>query len=577
MIRCLCVILFLFVFVPVVHAGGVDMDEQAARERLRVLLKQAGTDGVDVKGLTPLDTTRIVLEHNLAIKDSELDRLTAEQALREAQSLFDPRLSASAAYSNSLSYYRETETYKYLKNTVTFAGPNPVYVLYDDTSPVKYLRFDRERVAGYYLRDIKASDPPPWGNVESKDYSLGLGTDIPWGPGLNLTMNVREKKNFWKNDDGSWGDYKRPWRSAFNESLTLPLPFTKDFGPYSSRDTEVKLAKVMQDVADWSAKDSANNALLEGELAYWDLVVRLQNLLALDRHNRNLKSLLDKTHRLYDDRLCTEYDLALVKSAYTRSVDGMEQGAAAYRTASNRLAELTDAGSGTLFFPKGYAVLADLPLSPIPGEDNPEDVSGNPSYGRQLASVALAEIEEKHRSNQTLPDLSASQSLTLTQGYSNFGYADPGRSMNEVFTNPDMVRQDYGLWYTYPLFNRAANASHGQAMLDAREERTRARQLENSLRRTAADALTMLEGARRRVTITAKGVELARAAYRKALDMQSDREITEYEILSKSSNQLTAELAYINARMDCQKAAARFQAALGAYQERYATRDGGES
>ncbi len=198
MIRRLCVILFLFVFVPAVHAGGVDMDEQAARERLRVLLRQAGTDGVDVKGLTPLDTTRIVLEHNLAIKDSELDRLTAEQALREAQSLFDPRLSASAAYSNSLSYYRETETYKYLKNTVTFAGPNPVYVLYDDTSPVKYLRFDRERVAGYYLRDIKASDPPPWGNVESKDYSLGLGTDIPWGPGLNLTMNVREKKNFWK-------------------------------------------------------------------------------------------------------------------------------------------------------------------------------------------------------------------------------------------------------------------------------------------------------------------------------------------------------------------------------------------
>ncbi len=106
----------------------------------------------------------------------------------------------------------------------------------------------------------------------------------------------------------------------------MPLPFTKDFGPYSSRDTEVKLAKVMQDVADWSAKDSANNALLEGELAYWDLVVRLQNLLALDRHNRNLKSLLDKTHRLYDDRLCTEYDLALVKSAYTKSVDGMEQG-----------------------------------------------------------------------------------------------------------------------------------------------------------------------------------------------------------------------------------------------------------
>ncbi|WP_320170670.1 TolC family protein [Maridesulfovibrio sp.] len=572
------IISFIMIFLAVsAHAEEFPYAgrEQADWDKLRNLLAKTAPDSQQIRKVTPLETTRIVLENNLSIKSSEMDRLSAAQALREAESLFDPTLLALASYSKDQTYSREVKDYKYLKNTVAnpyLPDDNPIYVLYEEDSPILYLRFDQERVAGEYLRTVKASEALPWKYEETQNYAFGIKSNIVWGPTMSIRLGVRRKDNYWQNDDGNWGVYDYPWSSEFRQSLSLPLPYTKNFGPYSTRDTEVKQATILQEAADYSIRATVNDALLAGELAYWDIVAAMQKLLARDRHRLNLKKLLEKTRRLYDERLCTEYDLALVQSAYSASIDGIEQGAASYRTASNQLAELTDSGDKAVFFPAGYYALSDMPLTGVPGENEPDNVSGNPHYERQLASVALAELSENHYELQTRPDIRAGQTLTLTQQESYYGYSNPGSSLKDVFSEPDLIRQVYSLEYTYPLFNRDAISSHEQAILDAEQERATAKQLQNSLRREAYDALALLKGARKRIKITAKGIDLAREAYEKAISMQADREVVEYEIVSKSANLLSAEISHIEAYIDCYKAAARFMAASGSYQKRYGIR-----
>ena len=96
--------------------------------------------------------------------------------------------------------------------------------------------------------------------------------------------------------------------------------------------------------------------------------------------------------------------------------------------------------------------------------------------------------------------------------------------------------------------------------------------LKNQINREINNAQAALAAAQARLKITENNLKLAQLAYDKAVDMQKDREISEYEIVNKSSDLLDAELAFIQARIEQKKAEARLLAALGRLPENFPQR-----
>jgi hypothetical protein len=106
---------------------------------------------------------------------------------------------------------------------------------------------------------------------------------FPWGSLLSVEFETtRRTKSFFPLDDiglnrqlsasdpiGQGSNF--PWTTDFSVSLTSPLPFSRDFGPYGSLDNVgVKLARVGRRQADWDLAAVANAALRDANDAYWE-------------------------------------------------------------------------------------------------------------------------------------------------------------------------------------------------------------------------------------------------------------------------------------------------------------------
>jgi len=513
---------------------------------------------------------KTALEKNIGILQAEGYKKIAEAAVQKAKALFDPTMTFSYQYVHDKVFKREVTVKQWKKNTTTLGNdPAPVYIVLPETSPVAYIKYNKERKEGYYEREIEASEKIPDAADESKTYSTALNTNIPWGPDLGISLQAQDRESYWENNRNSWGAYERPWRSVFIENLSIPLPGAKAFGPYNFEGYQVKNADLQDEGAYWEVQILCNTTLLAVELAYWDLVASFRTLSAHIKHREVIDFLLQRTQALSDDRMATEYDLAQVKAELARSGDREQQAKHLFIRFSNRLNELLDAEEDQIFLPVGYASRLAEENAPLPEEEAARDIEENPELMRQAIMVQSARLLEEHRQVKTRPDLMFHQTLTFGQARSVFGFDNVYESLEKVFSRPDRIRQIYSLTYRYPFLNRAADSALEQARLNREKELVLLDFLRNRIFREVQDALVGLSSSRARIGITRRSLDLARLAYEKATEQQEARVVTEYEVVIKSADQLEAELEFIRARIENRKAEARLLAALGNLTEYY--------
>lgn len=522
------------------------------------------------KKLDLITAAKKAMKRNIAILQAHGYKKIAEAAFQKAIAIFDPIFTLSFNYYQNKVFTREENVKQWKKNTTSYLNdPNPVYIDLPETSPVAYIKYDKERKRGYYDREVMASEKIPYIPDQTRTYRAAVNNNVPWGANIELSLQVQEIESYWEISRDIWGSYERPWRSSIFESISMPFPWSKGFGPYSFPDYQVKKAGYENQATYWGIQILFNDTLLAVEFTYWNLLESIQTLMAIIKHRETIDHLLRRTQSLYDDRMATEYDLAQVKAQLSRSKE-REQGAKhRFILFSNRLNELLDADENLIYIPLEKTGTDANELSSILKEDSLINIKENPELMRQAIMIQSARLLEKHKNLQKRPAIKLVQTLSLDQTTSIFGFRSAYDSFKNVFSNPDRIRQIYSLIARYPYLNRAAESAFEKARLKSERELVLMESVKKQILREIQDSVVGLSSSKHRINITCRSLELARLAYKKATAYQETRDVSEYEIVIKSSEMLNAELAFIKSRIENKKVKARLLGSLGKLTEHY--------
>lgn len=581
----------------------------------RSAMKQFGRERL--VNIDPRKLALGALTRNLSILRGNIQRDVAKAALQEAQALFDPVLNFALNYSrnatynrteNLIAYKRATQHITSLSDPRLVAGlrggpanggcnaPNLVPatvvpsgipfvnntagsqdLLFLNGGIICYLGFDKPRPAGLYPTTEDASTAPIQGADERFKFDFDVNQLMPWGVNISMNYEVNYHHAAFVNNPGpprdlnltTTGDYNRPFTSAVGLTLTLPAPGSKNFGPDSAAaDVSNRLAGLNDQKAVWQVNAIINATLLQVDLAYWNLVKAANDLYAAIQNRQSVEKLLNKTKKLYNLRLLTDYDKVQVEAEYQRVKGQVEQAWNQYVSASNALHPLLDTDGTVIYLPTGYTAMLLNPLQVDPASKKVTDISANPDLKAQDYDVKSAKVVRRQAELQLRPDVTMSANVRASQLGVVFGYHDYLQSTAHLF-DPDQITQNYAVTLARPWGNRAAKAAYDQANLGTDIQHLNRRSLQNSVERELSDATVGLVSAEERSKITLRNRNLAQLAYDKAVALQRSRGVTEYEIIVKSNELLTANRNWVAAIIGVRQAEARLLAAQGRLAAKY--------
>ncbi|MGH8644892.1 MAG: TolC family protein [Gammaproteobacteria bacterium] len=565
----------------------VDQKNMAEEQQLGALIRNELKSGKETVGrlknkkpmdLSPRAAALSALRKNLSVQRTQVMEQVAKAALLEAEAVFDPVLLLSFAYDHSETFDRVESDLRFRRATTgnILESTDPA----DTRNPA--VEFDPPgRGGGFSPTGWSQAARPSRAPQNPSPTYVTLFQQLPWGVDLTLAYQALDQDKFFINNplafagDRSglvtFGSYDRPWVSSLLTQLTLPVPGSKDFGPYAEQEVAIKLADLGKERAFWDVESIINATLLDVDLAYWDLINRLLSLRATIENREGVERLLGKTERLFELQEATNYDKAQIEAELARVQDEEERAWDAYRVASNTLVRLLDLAEDRVILPAGYSQALAEPF-PIPQEEAADRGSAdNPDRAAASVDLKAARIEQQRRAVRTRPDISFVGEAVFQQSNRIFGYESLGESVENA-VDPDTIHQTYRLEYLYPWGNRAVKARLGQGQAVTTRQSLVLRATDNGIHRELNSALVALASANERIAITDRNVQLRELAYQKAAQQQQLRVVTEYEVAEQNKRLLNARLAHIQAQTDRKQAEARVLAAIGIIASTYAKR-----
>lgn len=603
----------------------LQQNEGAISELIRQEFAATGVGHFAGKRLVELGQRQAVLaalEKNLAIQQSGVLATIARNALLEARAIFDPVLLLSFRYERSERFNRTERDERFRPATQRDEQGRNVLDADDPVDPRDPTAvFTSPQEDRFETTDIAASQASLTGPLETYTYNVAVDQQLPWGARLELVYQaIDEEASFVINpqvfvgnpnpplDLVRAGSYDRPWISTLLTRLALPVPGSRDFGPYAEQEVAIKLAQLGTESAYWAVQTVINDTLLETELGYWALVNALLDLHVTIENRKSIETLLARTQRLFDLRLVTINDKAQVEAELARLEGEVAQAWNDYVLVSDALTQLLDLDADVVLLPAGYSAMLQqlFPLSQaqraaLSVKDNPQRIGAR-------VDIKAARIEEKTRAVRARPDVSFVGEAEFRQSNRVFGYSSFGDSAKNV-VDPDIVTQRYGLDYRYPWGNWAVKAALSQAQANTRKQQLQAQLIENRVQRTFVNARTALASATERARIAARQVELAELTYERAVRQQAilgqtpqqapqqapqpdsqqmlqdpqqplpqdtqpaiSSAVRAYEVIVQNVQRLQARRNYIQALTERKQAEARLLAATGELAEVYAQR-----
>jgi outer membrane protein TolC len=548
-------------------------------------------------------------ENNLAIQASQQDKEIAQEFLRENKAVFNPILNLSGSYSRSETYNRSETITRARGSTLTFfdrqtgAPSNPSIVpnppnengIFNPSN--SFANFVCVTVDGFVvnpsqcaletvrlkqLEFASAATRP----VENWSFDFGATQLFPWGQSLNADFqSVYLRKNFFRLDSfgldqplssndpiGQGSTF--PWTTAFVATFISPLPFSKNFGPYGSvANVGVMLSDRGNRQAAWNLEAQANDALLAVNEAYWDVVRNIRQLQITIEQRQVLEALAKRAQRLFEARTITTYDKAQTE-ANLENIKNQEQIAwNNFIASSNSLVELLNYEPGTIILPAGYSVdlLASEDRSPIPIESQEAfdtAMERRPEIKASQIAIESSDILVKHRQTQIRPDLTLTAGVTFNQSNAVLGYSSWENSFGNVF-NPDTSDFFVGVSFRIPFGNLAARSALSQARIGRNLAMDQSQQTINAVTQEINTVITDAYGSHARIKQTRANLDLAQLAYNKADLLKEQGLVTDFELLRKLSDLLSARSAYIDTLIDYRKTRARLLRAQGVLAAQY--------
>ena len=408
---------------------------------------------------------------------------------------------------------------------------------------------------------INASKLFRWGGVASVDYASKYTYKTFHTFGLLATP--------FDPDDPLGRGSRFGWTSNASVSLSMPLPFTRNFGEYGSQtNVNLKIADLAYTRSDWDAMAALNDRVGASQVSYWQLVAAAATLHATVEQRRLIEDIAVKVRRRYDERLATEYDRMQAEERLQRVLETEELAWSAYLQASNDLVQLLDLDGDLLIIPQEFETSLEATHSVDASRVIDSAMSNRAEIRSAEQALESAQVARRHATAQARPDISLVLSWTFSQTDTAVGYKRFTGSVANII-DPDSDDLFVGVFYRRPLGNVALKAArdragylHSQARFTLDQQRI---SVADEVNRAVADLLSN----EAQVKLTKANADLALQAHERAQRLRTQGVVSEFELLNTYQELLNARVAHVQAQARYQQSYADLQRAQGLLGSRY--------
>ena len=579
------------------------------RERLR-----SGADGararlreMPVREVSRGVLVDLVLRQNLTVRSSAESIAIAKALVTQSDAAFDPTLFSSLSYTKTKNVQR-VDTFGRLYDQDAGARLDAenqrrqAMLSGSDTSVQDAALGNDKCLPPVNVGGLSVSNPgcqlPPvylvqpelaWFNSNSDHRatgSLGAGLNFIVGGSANVAVSSTWHKPIAMSGGGvptnttaiyptdltfdpyGWNT-KLFWTSAASAALTMPLPFTKNFGTEGNAGYySYQVAQSGDRKAGWNERSARNSALEQGLQGYWDAIQALQSLRALIDLREVLVERTASQKRLFDGGLATRYDLSQLE-AQQSALDAQEEAAwSQLLTVSNRLDTLVASDQRVLMLPNDAEALLKAPVTLPQATGYEQALLSHPDIKAQEEDHDASKLSLAFRENQDLPDISFSASYSVGQTDAVYGYPSLPQSLVHLAA-PDTSNLFVGIRYHLPIGMNATGAALDRARLEERQAYDRTRQVRQRVVGSVDQAMGDARSAELVVHRSVEDMKLAQCSYDRARDQRELGLVAEFEVLNKYQDLVTARLGLISAQVSFRKAYVHLLAAQGTLEQDY--------
>ena len=466
-----------------------------------------------VEKLTLNDAIQRALAKNYSIKRSAFDVSIARARVTEQLGIFDPKLTGSYGYSDSM---------------------NPQLI-----NPTTLLR-------------------PAASESQNETYSFGLGGLLPWGLNYSVSANSTNARD-------SSGLIALPFDNfASFAGVSGRQPLLRDFG-FNATTAQIRIAMTGRNISEWQFRQSVIDNITRVIFAYYDLAFAQAQLRSALGSRDLTAQLVEENTKRFQVGSMSEFDVTSARARLAGREDGILQARQFISDSENALkALITDDRTTRLL---DWQIEIELPsIPPValvnPAMDFVEAIKKRPDYQQALLTVKSSDINRRYLRNQLLPRID----LVGSYGYN--GY-DTERSISQrMVSNNDYHAYSYGLQVTVPVSSTTERGRYRAARFQLRQAEMDLQGLEQSIVVSIGNAAGRIETDYKRVEATRAARELGQ----RTLDAEIKRLRTGYGstffVLQQQEILTGLEISADAAVNDYQKALAEYDRQLGVTLER---------
>lgn len=465
------------------------------------------------------DVALITLQNNDAVELQQYDQAIAERGIEAARGIYDLMLGASANY-----------------------------------------RWARRQINAWNGTGGRGWDDLLFNKNQQYGFGLSFQQLVPSGGVFQLYGQYDNVKNYTTVNPNTLTPAVDPY-----DMLTLGVGFTqpllKGFGAYVTN-APIELARLGEDVEQENLRLEVTNQLVSAINLYWNLVFAMEEYelrkLTLDQ----ARELLRVTQVKLDAEMVAPSVLlqaqAEVSAREARLIDAVRAVADAQDQLKQAMNISRDSEQWNVnLIPTEQPKYWTLNLNEEGAYQ--KALKLRPEYRMALRGKDMAQIEMKVAKNATLPQLDA------TVGYEMTGMGDRTGNAIDSLESRDFNGWNAGLDLSYPLQNRTAQAQLDQKGLTLRKSELQLDNLRELIRLEVRTAIRALDTNRKLIEAYAANVKAEEAN----LDSQMKRYDvgfgTIYEVLDFQEDLATAQVNYLEAVINFNKAAIQLEKVTGSF------------
>ena len=462
-------------------------------------------EAVGAEKITLDEAIQRALAKNFSIKVEGFDAAIASARVAESLGKFDPVLSGSYNYSESVN--------PALSNSLTGVRPAASFTKTDEVD-------------------------------------AGLGGLMPWGMTYRLGVNRT-------NTRGTFNAYADNYSTFAGISGTQPLLRNFGFGPTLA---SIRIAQANRGISEWAFRQTVIDTVTRVIFAYNDLNFAYASLRSATRSRDLAAQLLSENEKRFKVGNVSEYDVTSARSRVASREEGILFTQRAVRETENALKQLISDNQTTGLLNQ-HLIIEDPQSAPIIVVDAAADfriaLDKRPDYQQAKLALKRDGVSARLQRNQLLPKVD----LVGSYGYS--GYDTDQKVARRQVQDEDYRAYSWGVVVSVPLTLTTERGRYRAARLQQQQSETTLAQVEQNIVVLVGNAAGQVETVQKRVQATRRARELAQATLDAEVKRLRAGQSSTFFVAQQQEILSGAEVNEARAQADYHKALADYDRQLG--------------